>query len=155
MNDKISLRCIFHDVRKPWQENYVMSKHQINRRSTAGQLGIRYTDQCLDLEKCVKSFLDLLEYYSRLSDQPLNRRKTEALFTARAVGSSKFNIMFDNDGDELINWKTDYKYLGYIISSKLLFSCSSFICLDIPCLSTSHSKTADRPLQILLLLASS
>jgi hypothetical protein len=61
----------------------------------AGQLGIRYSDQCLDLEKRVKSFLDKLELYSRLADQPLNRSKTEALFSARAIGLPKFNITFN------------------------------------------------------------
>jgi hypothetical protein len=46
----------------------------------AGQLGIRYTNQCLELEKRIKSFLDLLEFYSRLADQPLKWAKIEALF---------------------------------------------------------------------------
>jgi hypothetical protein len=85
----------------------------------AGQLGIRYSDQCLDLEKRVKSFLDKLELYSRLADQPLNRSKTEALFSARAIGLPKFNITFNSDDDDKINWRQEYKYLGYIISSKL------------------------------------
>ena len=85
----------------------------------AGQLGIRYTDQCLDLEKRVKSFLDKLELYSRLADQPLNRSKTEALYSARAIGLPKFNITFNSSDDDKIYWKQEYKYLGYIISSKL------------------------------------
>jgi hypothetical protein len=57
--------------------------------------------------------------YSRLTDQPINRNKTEALFSARAIGSPKFNIKFDCEGEEMINWTQDYKYLGYIISSRL------------------------------------
>jgi hypothetical protein len=84
-----------------------------------GQLGVRYTDQCLDLKKRVKSFFDKLEVYSRLAGQPLNWSKTEAWFSARAVESPKFNIIFDCDGGEKINWKQEYKYLGYIISAKL------------------------------------
>jgi hypothetical protein len=36
--------------------------------SLAGQLGVKYTNQCLDLEKRVKSFLDCLEFYSTLAD---------------------------------------------------------------------------------------
>ena len=30
----------------------------------AAQLGLRYTDQCINLEKLIKSFHDSLEYYS-------------------------------------------------------------------------------------------
>ncbi|CAF5209814.1 unnamed protein product, partial [Rotaria magnacalcarata] len=85
----------------------------------SGQLEVRYTSQCIDLERHVKSFLDSLEYYSCLADQPLNRTKTQAMFSARAIGSPKFNIMFDSGDDESICWKSEYKYLGYIISSKL------------------------------------
>jgi hypothetical protein len=88
----------------------------------AGQLGIRFTDQCLDLEKRVKSFLDLLEFYSHLTDQPINRLKTEALFSARAIGSPKFIVAFDSAGNDQISWVKEYKYLGYIISSKLGWS---------------------------------
>jgi hypothetical protein len=61
----------------------------------AGQLGMSYIGQCLDLEKRIKSFLDRLEFYSLLADQPLNHSKTEALFSARAVGYPKFDIKFD------------------------------------------------------------
>ncbi|CAF4301412.1 unnamed protein product [Adineta steineri] len=66
----------------------------------AGQMGVRFTDQCLDLEKRVKSFLDRLEFYSCLSDQPLNRSKTDALFSAHAIGLPKFTISFDSDDYE-------------------------------------------------------
>ena len=85
----------------------------------AGQLGLRYTDQCIDLERRIKSFLDSLDYYSCLADQPLNRTKTKAMFSARAIGSSKFNVAFANGDDKCISWEKEYKYLGYIISSKL------------------------------------
>ena len=30
---------------------------------TAGQIGIRYTDQCIDLDGRLRSFFDQLEYY--------------------------------------------------------------------------------------------
>ncbi|CAF4410635.1 unnamed protein product, partial [Rotaria magnacalcarata] len=80
----------------------------------SGQLGVRYTSQCIDLERRVKSFLDSLEYYSCLADQPLNRTNS-----ARAIGSPKFNIMFASGDDNRICWKPGYKYLGYIISSRL------------------------------------
>ncbi|CAM4785109.1 unnamed protein product [Rotaria magnacalcarata] len=80
----------------------------------SGQLGVRYTSQCIDLERRVKSFLDSLEYYSCLADQPLNRTNS-----ARAIGSPKFNVMFASGDDNRICWKPEYKYLGYIISSRL------------------------------------
>ncbi|CAF1265947.1 unnamed protein product [Adineta ricciae] len=85
----------------------------------AGQIGIRYTDQCIDLEKRIKSFVDYLEYYASIADQPLNRSKTEALFSARAIGKPKFFISFGDAGNDMICWKEEYKYLGYIVSSKL------------------------------------
>ena len=85
----------------------------------AGHLGMRYSKQCLDLEKRVKVFLDNLEFYSRLADQPLNHSKTEALYSARAIRLPSFDIKFDCSGRETINWKKDFKYLGYIVSCKL------------------------------------
>jgi hypothetical protein len=80
---------------------------------------MRYSKQCLDLEKRVKVFLDNLEFYSRLADQPLNCSKTEALYSARAIGLPSFDIKFDCSGGETISWKKDFKYLGYIVSCKL------------------------------------
>ncbi|CAF1218164.1 unnamed protein product [Adineta steineri] len=85
----------------------------------SGQLGIKYSAQCLDLEKRLKVFLDHLEYYSCLTDQPINTNKTEALFSARAIGFPKFNLHFNYGSKEKINWVPEYKYLGYVISSKL------------------------------------
>jgi hypothetical protein len=85
----------------------------------AGQLGIKYTAQCLDLEKRIKVFLDQLEYYSCLTDQPINTNKTEAVFSARAIGFPKFDIHFNYGMKEKIKWVPEYKYLGYLISSKL------------------------------------
>ncbi|CAF3818990.1 unnamed protein product [Rotaria sp. Silwood1] len=85
----------------------------------ADQLGIKYTYQCLDLEKRLKVFIDHLEYYSCLTDQPINTNKTQALFTTRAIGHPKFDIHFNSGSKEKINWVSEYKYLGYLISSKL------------------------------------
>ncbi|CAF3804835.1 unnamed protein product [Rotaria sp. Silwood1] len=85
----------------------------------ADQLGIKYTYQCLDLEKRLKVFIDHLEYYSCLTDQPINTNKTQALFTTRAIGHPKFDIHFNLGSKEKINWVSEYKYLGYLISSKL------------------------------------
>lgn len=85
----------------------------------AGQLGIKYSSQCLDLEKRLKIFIDNLEYYSYLTDQPINYNKTEVLFTARAIGHLKFDVHFNYTSKEKICWVSKYKYLGYVIYSKL------------------------------------
>ncbi|CAF2953122.1 unnamed protein product [Rotaria sp. Silwood2] len=69
----------------------------------AVQLEVRYTSRCIDLERRIKSFLDSLEYYSCLADQPLNRIKTEAMFSARVIGSPNFNIAFDTGDDRCIS----------------------------------------------------
>ena len=82
------------------------------------QLGICYTDQCLDVEKRVSSFVEHLEFYSRLSAQPINMSKTVALFSARAVGLPKFDIFFNRELNERISWIKEYKYLGYWICQK-------------------------------------
>ncbi|CAF1217274.1 unnamed protein product [Rotaria sordida] len=85
----------------------------------AGQLGINYSSQCLDLEKRVKIFIDQLEYYSCLTGQPINFNKTEAMFSARAIDHPNFVISFCHETKEIIKWVPEYKYLGYLISSKL------------------------------------
>ena len=87
----------------------------------SGQMGLRFTDQCIDLEKRLCKFLDQLEFYSVLADQPLNFSKTEAMFSCRAIANPKFNLAFPSDNSTL-NWKKEYKYLGYIISRKLGWS---------------------------------
>ncbi|CAF4371217.1 unnamed protein product, partial [Rotaria sp. Silwood2] len=50
----------------------------------AGQMGIRYTDQCIDLERRLHSFFVHLEYYSALAVQPINYSKTQVMWSARA-----------------------------------------------------------------------
>ena len=70
----------------------------------SGQIGKRFTDQCLDLEKRLKLFLNQLEYYSSLSVKPINFSKTEALFSARAIGLPKFDTFFDSTKEKKIKW---------------------------------------------------
>ena len=41
------------------------------------------------------------------------------MFSARAIGSPKFNIHLNDSYKTMINWVPDFKYLGYVISSKL------------------------------------
>ena len=85
----------------------------------SGQIGLRYTEQCLDLEKRTRFFLDSVEFYSSLTDQPLNWSKTEAMFSARAIGAPRFTVKLSSDPSKSIDWKPDFRYLGYVISSKL------------------------------------
>jgi len=90
--------------------------------SLSGHIGIKYTQQCLDLERRVKVFLDNLEYYSLLSLQPINYEKTEALWSARAWGiheGPKFSLTC---GNFPLKWCTLFKYLGYWFSPKLGWS---------------------------------
>jgi hypothetical protein len=84
----------------------------------AGSIGMKFTAQCLDLERKLKLFFDNLEYYSTLTAQPINYAKTEGLWSARAIGSPKFDIYA---GDNKIQWVNNFKYLGYWISPKLRF----------------------------------
>jgi len=41
------------------------------------------------------------------------------MFSARAIGNPKFDIHFNDCSQTKIRWVPDFKYLGYIISSKL------------------------------------
>ncbi|CAF4950058.1 unnamed protein product [Rotaria socialis] len=52
----------------------------------AGGIGLKYSLQCLELEKKLSSFFKDLEYYCTLTAQPINYNKTQALFSARAIG---------------------------------------------------------------------
>ena len=85
----------------------------------SGQIGKRFTNQCLDLEKRLKLFLNQLEYYSSLSVQPINFSKTEAIFSARAIGLPKFDTFFDSTKEKKIKWAEEFKYLGYWITPKI------------------------------------
>ncbi|CAF3385920.1 unnamed protein product, partial [Rotaria sp. Silwood2] len=84
----------------------------------AGQMGIRYTDQCIDLERRLHSFFVHLEYYSALAVQPINYSKTQVMWSARAVGyPSPMPAL--KCGEHAIEWVKSYKYLGYWITTKL------------------------------------
>ncbi|CAF2948771.1 unnamed protein product [Rotaria sp. Silwood2] len=84
----------------------------------AGQIGIRFTNQCIDLEYRLQNFLDQLELYSILSVQPVNYSKTQAMFSARAV-SYPNPLPQVHCGDHSLEWITAFKYLGYWLSTKL------------------------------------
>jgi hypothetical protein len=84
----------------------------------AGSIGMKYTSQCLDLENKPELFFNNLEYYSTLTAQPINYAKTEGLWSARAIGSPKFDIC---TGDNKLQWVNKFKYLGYWITPKLGF----------------------------------
>ena len=84
----------------------------------AGQMGIKFSEQCIDLERRLQIVLNQLEAYSILTVQPINFPKTEAMFSARAVG-------YPNPmprlicGDHKIEWVSPFKYLGYWLTTKL------------------------------------
>jgi hypothetical protein len=87
----------------------------------AGRIGVRFTEQCMDVEKRLWSFFDTLEFYAVLSVQPINYDKTKILWSARAISTPNPmpNIVC---GGHVIDWTREYKYLGYWISPKLGWS---------------------------------
>ena len=85
----------------------------------AGNIGSKFRNQCLDLERKLKIFFDNLEYYTILTVQPVNFSKTEALWSARAIGPPKFESSLANIK---IKWIDEFKYLGYWITLKLGWS---------------------------------
>ena len=84
----------------------------------AGSIGMKFSSQCLDLERKLQLFFENLEYYSNLTIQPINYSKTEAVWSARAIGSPQIEISSDN---HKIQWVKEFKYLGYRITPKLGF----------------------------------
>jgi Reverse transcriptase (RNA-dependent DNA polymerase) len=84
----------------------------------AGHMGLKFTEQCLDLERRLQKFLEQLEYYSVLAVQPINYAKTQAMFSARAVRYPN-PLPKLKCGEHVIEWTTSYKYLGYWITTKL------------------------------------
>ncbi|CAF1361665.1 unnamed protein product [Adineta ricciae] len=62
----------------------------------AGSIGMKYAQQCIDLERKLQKFLDNLEYYRVLTSQLINFAKTEGLWSTRAVGEPKFEISSSN-----------------------------------------------------------
>ncbi|CAF1592447.1 unnamed protein product, partial [Didymodactylos carnosus] len=51
----------------------------------AGQIGIKFTQQCIDLEKRLHIFFEQLEFYAVLTVQRINCIKTKGMFSARAI----------------------------------------------------------------------
>ncbi|CAF4522977.1 unnamed protein product, partial [Rotaria socialis] len=82
----------------------------------SGRIGEKYNIQCLDLERKLKSVIDALEFYSILSVQPINYEKTVGLWSARAIGTPKFDLYMS---EKNIQWAREFKYLGYWITPKL------------------------------------
>ena len=82
----------------------------------SGQIGMKFCNQCLDLEKRLGSFLEQLEAYAILTLQPLNLSKTLGLWSARAVGSAPFKLV---SGSMSLDWVSEFKYLGYWVCPKL------------------------------------
>jgi Reverse transcriptase (RNA-dependent DNA polymerase) len=82
----------------------------------SGRIGVKYTQQCIDLEIRLKELIDYLEFYAILALQPINYDKTVGLWSARAIGAPQFDI--EHNG-RTIKWVKSFKYLEYLISSKL------------------------------------
>ena len=82
----------------------------------AGRIGVEFTEQCLDLERRLEKFFINLEYYSLLTQQPINYRKTEAMWSSRAI---RYPVLDINCGNQKIRWVKNYKYLGYWVSPRL------------------------------------
>ena len=58
--------------------------------------------------------LDELEFYSILTDQPLNHSKTEAIFSARAIGHPKFDLFFPSNNSQ-VQWSTNLGWGKFIL----------------------------------------
>ena len=84
----------------------------------AGSIGMKFSSQCLDLERKLQVFFENLEYYSNLTIQPINYSKTEALWSARTIRSPQIEI---SSGNHKVEWVKEFKYLGYWITPKLGF----------------------------------
>ena len=63
----------------------------------AGRIGVKFTHQCLDLERRLEKFFSNLEYYSLLTLQPINYRKTEAMWTSQAITHPEIEIKCGNE----------------------------------------------------------
>jgi hypothetical protein len=74
----------------------------------AVQIGLRFTNQCINLERRLQSFLEQLEFYSILVVQPTNYSKMQAMFSPRAVCYP--NPMRQlHCGDQQIEWISSFK----------------------------------------------
>jgi len=68
-----------------------------------GNIGDKYSSQCLDLQHKLKIFFDNLEYYAILSIQPVNLTKTEAMWSACTIGPPKFDLSLRSHAFVLFN----------------------------------------------------
>ena len=68
------------------------------------------------------NIIDYLEYYSVLTNQPVNLEKSVVMFSARAIGYPNFDIYFNDHTHTKLEWVSEFNYLGYTISSKLGWS---------------------------------
>ena len=84
----------------------------------SGQIGLRFSDQCIDLERRLQVFLDQLEFYSILAVHPINYMKTKAMFLVRAVKYPN-PLPQVRCGNHVIEWISSFKYLGYWLTTKL------------------------------------
>ena len=83
-----------------------------------GRMGVKFTEQCIDLERRFQMFLAQLEFYSTLTVQAINHFKTQVVFSARAVCYP--NPMPDLAyGDQTLEWVSSFKYRGYWLITKL------------------------------------
>lgn len=85
----------------------------------SSEIALKFTNQCLDLEKRLKFLFNELEYYCLLSIQPINYSKTEALWSILTPKAAPFDIVMH---DNPIRWTKEFKYLGYHISPRLGWS---------------------------------
>ncbi|CAF1462629.1 unnamed protein product [Rotaria sordida] len=84
----------------------------------AGQTGIKFIEECIDLERRLHTFFEQLELHSILVVQPINYTKTQIIFSARAVCYPN-PLSVIRCGDYIIEWVSAFKYLGYWITTKL------------------------------------
>lgn len=75
----------------------------------AGQMGVKFSEQCLDLENRLHEFFTQLEFYSILACQPISYSKTQAMVSARVVCYPN-SLSEVNCGSHQIDWTTSYKY---------------------------------------------
>ena len=84
----------------------------------AEQIEIKFTEQCMDLERRLHTFFEQLEIYSLLAVQPINYTKAQIMFSARAAHYPNPLPVIRCD-DHIIEWVSSFKYLGYWITTKL------------------------------------
>lgn len=84
----------------------------------AGQIGIKFTEQCIDLERRLRTFFEQLEFYSMLAVQPINYIKAQIMFSTRALCYPN-PMPVIRCGEHIIEWVSSFKYLGYWLTTKL------------------------------------